>query len=227
MAGLSDLFTRHADSSIVQHPILRCGPRPLSLLHTILGRLHLPPSLLPPFCISLALCFVMLSRRSCSPPGGAPGDEGHRLSVGVKSLRPFPLVPRADPAYRRHHCLDYGLRPLSRWIKNSSPCARRLQPVAALPPVFLFAALVCGLTLMMATVRAAVEQCQPEKGGAEPVARRTGVGSSTAACSAEAIPKDGDHLRTGCAGGQDNRGIFVADRRNPADPRIIVAQQYQ
>lgn len=195
------------------------------MLHTILDR-YIFRELLSPFCISLgALCFVMLTKELLRLVELLVTKGIGFLSVlkVFAHLLPSFLVLTLPIAGIIASITAFGRMSLDKELVAMRAAGFSLLRLSQ--AVFLFAALVCGLTLIMAQYGQPWSNVNMKKVALN-LLRDELVLELDRGVFNEAIPKMVIYVPD-AQEGRDNRGIFVADERNPADPRIIVAQQYQ
>ncbi|MBK9113717.1 MAG: LptF/LptG family permease [Nitrospira sp.] len=147
------------------------------MLHTILDR-YIFRELFSPFGISLAaLCFVMLTKELLRLVELLVTKGIGFLSVLKVFAHLLPSFLVLTPAHCGHHCHHYGLRPLVPRQGTRGDARRRLQPPAAVSVGVYFRRAGLRPDAGDGAVRATLEQRQSQEGGAEPVARRTRVGT--------------------------------------------------
>src|SRR5512134_109773 len=112
--------------------------------------------------------------------GRAPRLQRRRALGGPQGVcAPASVVPRVDPAYRRHHCVHYRFRPAFAGQGTRGDAGGRVEPPAARaaghalrPPGLRSHHMACA-------VGPAVELDQSQEGGAEPVTRPARPGPGT------------------------------------------------
>ena len=195
------------------------------MLHTILDR-YIFRELLSPFCISLAaLCFVMLTKELLRLVELLVTKGIGFLSVlkVFAHLLPSFLVLTLPIAGIIASITAFGRLSLDKELVAMRAAGFSLLRLSH--SVFLFAALVCGMTMVMAQWGQPWSNVNLKKVALN-LLRDELVLELDRGVFNEAIPKMVIYVPD-AQQGQDTKGIFVADERNPADPRIIVAQQYQ
>jgi len=194
------------------------------VLHTILDR-YIFRELITPFSISLgALCFVMLTKELLRLVELLVTKGIGLLSVlkVFAHLLPSFLVLTLPIAGIIASITAFGRLSLDKELVAMRAAGLSLLRLSH--SVFLFAALVCGLTLVLAQWGQPWSNVNLKKVALN-LLRDELVLELDRGVFNEAIPKMVIYVPD-AQQGQAARGIFVADERNPADPRIIVAQQY-
>jgi lipopolysaccharide export system permease protein len=194
------------------------------VLHTILDR-YIFRELLSPFSISLgALCFVMLTK------------ELLRLvellvTKGVGFLSVLKVFAHLLPSFLVLTLPIAGIiasiTAFGRLSFDKELVAMRAAGLSLLRlshSVFLFALLVCGLTLVLAQWGQPWSNVNLKKVALN-LLRDELVLELDKGVFNEAIPKMVIYVPES-QDGRGAKGIFVSDERNAQDPRVIVAQQY-
>jgi lipopolysaccharide export system permease protein len=194
------------------------------VLHTILDR-YIFRELLSPFLISLgALCFVMLTK------------ELLRLvellvSKGVSLLAVMKVFAHLLPSFLVLTLPIAGIiasiTAFGRLSFDKELVAMRaagLSLVRLAYPVYLFSLLVFGLTLALAQWGQPWSNVNLKKVALN-LLRDELIFELEKGVFTETVPNMVIYVPD-AAPGRENTGIFVADSRNPEDPRVIIAQQY-
>jgi lipopolysaccharide export system permease protein len=199
-------------------------PPDLVVLHTILDR-YIFRELLSPFLISLgALCFVMLTK------------ELLRLvellvSKGVSLLAVMKVFAHLLPSFLVLTLPIAGIiasiTAFGRLSFDKELVAMRaagLSLVRLAYPVYLFSLLVFGLTLALAQWGQPWSNVNLKKVALN-LLRDELIFDLEKGVFNETVPNMVIYVPDATPG-QESSGIFVADSRNPEDPRVIVAQRY-